>query len=314
MCPLVVIGHGRVTGPAASVQAGRFSGRRIHFFHVASEEIEWFKEDEDNAARKGEERTRRDVELAEKAALAVAVGRRLARVFGTELHPKGVKVHAFEPGPLDIRSSPANLPPGIQVLVLGRSEDYELKGLDIAAQAFSSLDTTILESPPTLLIRGAPAGKSQDLRRRLHASSPGLRQLKIREYTSNPERIQDDLLSSSLVLMPSRAEGFGLVGLEAISAEVPVLVSSESGLAELLRTHVPEMAKHQVIEVVDDPVQDRQRWCEAMMFVLQDRRAAFQRAKDLRTALASKLSWDSEVKKLVDALLTTVPPAEIKEP
>ena len=34
--------------------------------------------------------------------------------------------------------------------------------------------------------------------------------------------------------MPSRTEGFGLVALEAISAGVPVLVSSESGIAKAL--------------------------------------------------------------------------------
>ena len=40
---------------------------------------------------------------------------------------------------------------------------------------------------------------------------------------------------SDLVALPSRTEGFGLVGLEAISAGVPVLVSGESGIAKALQ-------------------------------------------------------------------------------
>ena len=41
---------------------------------------------------------------------------------------------------------------------------------------------------------------------------------------------------ADLIVMPSRtdAEGFGLVALEAISAGVPVLVSSECGIARAL--------------------------------------------------------------------------------
>ena len=37
-----------------------------------------------------------------------------------------------------------------------------------------------------------------------------------------------------LLLMPSRTEGFGLTGLEALSAGVPILVSKNSGFGEAL--------------------------------------------------------------------------------
>ena len=42
------------------------------------------------------------------------------------------------------------------------------------------------------------------------------------------------LRQANVIVMPSRTEGFGLVALEAISAGVPVLVSSESGIAKAL--------------------------------------------------------------------------------
>ncbi|MDP2439406.1 MAG: glycosyltransferase, partial [archaeon] len=40
----------------------------------------------------------------------------------------------------------------------------------------------------------------------------------------------EDLHQCSLVLMPSRQEPFGLAGLEALSAGVPVMISRQSGL------------------------------------------------------------------------------------
>ena len=43
------------------------------------------------------------------------------------------------------------------------------------------------------------------------------------------------LREAALVVMPSRTEGFCLVALEAISSGVPVLVSSETGIAKALQ-------------------------------------------------------------------------------
>ena len=49
------------------------------------------------------------------------------------------------------------------------------------------------------------------------------------------KRLQIDKLRASLILMPSKAEGFGPVGLEAIVAGTPVLLSRESAFGQLLQ-------------------------------------------------------------------------------
>ena len=61
---------------------------------------------------------------------------------------------------------------------------------------------------------------------------------------------------STCVLMPSRSEGFGLVGLEAIAFGVPVLVSAESGLGRVLRAVGTEVARKAVAELEHDPDRD----------------------------------------------------------
>jgi glycosyltransferase involved in cell wall biosynthesis len=296
--PAVIVGHGRVTGSAASAQAAAFPGsRRVHVIHVAPEEIEYFKDvlPGHTATRKAEDRTRHDVERAATAELAVAVGPRLARVLGNELHARDRKVLEILPGLPDITGVDSP-PPALQCLLLGRAEDYELKGLDIAARALALVDASMLASTPSLVVRGAPQGTGDALRQRLLASAarPGLA-VKPREYTADAARIALDLRGSSLLLMPSRAEGFGLVGLEAIAAGVPVLLSNQSGLGETIHQRCRDLARFHVVEVTGALEVDANAWARAIERVLVDPVAAFRRAQELRQALKAILSWDHAV-------------------
>lgn len=264
--PDVLIGHGRATGPAASALASHAPGRKsIHFYHVDPEEIEWFKDHRvgGDPAYKADERMHSDLALANTASVAVAVGPRLARVFGNGLHLRRVGVHSFEPGLLG-SSHENGPPPGIDVLLLGRAEDYRLKGFDIAARAFAALNLSRIKSPPRLVIRGVPVGASIDLHNKLKSSAGSHFDLLLRPCTADPDRVQNDLGSSSVVLMPSRSEGFGLVGLEAISMGVPVLVSKRSGLAELIEVYAPEFGSSCVVDVVDDENVDVGAWRDAL--------------------------------------------------
>jgi glycosyltransferase involved in cell wall biosynthesis len=214
-------------------------------------------------------------------------------------------VHRLDPG---IHLGEVRHPPtGIQVLLLGRAEDELLKGLDIAARAMAALPhphPRPFEADPVLVVRGAPAGTGDDLRQRLldMAPVPGNR-LRVREYTAESARITEDLNRSSLLLMPSRVEGFGLVGLEAIAAGTPVLVSDCSGLGELLREHLgPARAASFVVRVEENAEADTLEWSRAIEGVLRDRKAAFARAEELRTELAAKLTWERAVAGLLESL------------
>ena len=130
----------------------------------------------------------------------------------------------------------------------------------------------------------------------------GPNHLHIREYSSDVDVIRPDMLSSALVLMPSRTEGFGLAALEAIALGIPVLVSDQSGLAEALNTLVPEHAMKCVVHVSADLETDAVAWERKIDFVLSDKPAAFARANDLRNALAPRLSWQKAVHSLIEAV------------
>jgi glycosyltransferase involved in cell wall biosynthesis len=125
----------------------------------------------------------------------------------------------------------------------------------------------------------------------------------VRPYTAEQDRIEDDLRSVGLVIMPSRREGFGLVGLEAILAGIPVLVGSDSGLADLLREVLGhEPASRFVVELGDDH-EDTEKWARAIDSKLRDLEGAFRQAAELRRVLAGKVPWQ----RAADVVLRELP-------
>ena len=306
--PDVVIGHGRITGPAAvsQVEDSFHDARRIHLMHMAPGEIEWYKE-APGAAVRAEGREREELRLCRRASLVGAIGPRLAREVGNLLVSLDTAPPLVRLDPGLLPESPnSGPPPGVHVLVIGRAEDLRLKGLDIAAAATAQvrvLGESDSEPKPVLIVRGAPPGTGDALREELRAlaGSPGL-EIRVREYTDDEKRLSEDLRRASLVLMPSRAEGFGLVGLEAISSGVPILVSDRSGLGELLREKMGQGAARFVVPVIDELETDAPVWAQAIARCLRDRGAAFSQAAAVLTQLSASLSWKDMAARLLRAL------------
>jgi ABC-type multidrug transport system ATPase subunit/glycosyltransferase involved in cell wall biosynthesis len=300
--PGVIIGHGRITGSAAKVLADDHfpAARRLHLLHMAPDEIEWFKpRPEEGAARRAEQRTLQELALTQ-GATAVAVGPRLHNRYSIDLHAQGQQLLRLDPG-FDVPGTPATVPPGstMRVLILGRLEDYELKGLDLAARAVAAARH---RHPIELWVRGAPDGTGDALRARMRedAGDPGL-PVVVRHYTADADALATDLRTASLVLMPSRSEGFGLVGLEGITAGVPVLLSRASGLAQLIEEKLPsEEARLHVIPMSGDGETDVSAWSYGINRTLDDRRASFTRAGELRTKLAASSTWARAASVLID--------------
>ena len=94
--------------------------------------------------------------------------------------------------------------------------------------------------------------------------------------------------------MPSRTEGFGLTGLEAMSAGLPILVSGNSGFGESLYS-VP-FGRSVVVES-----EDPKEWAKAISVVRQkDRAQRLQEIQTLRTKYEEKFSWEKQCQDLVD--------------
>jgi glycosyltransferase involved in cell wall biosynthesis len=315
--PEVIIGHGRWTGRAADRLAEHYPrARQVHVVHVIPEDIERFKPAKEgiDAAELAEERQEVERALGTDASVVVAVGPRIHRTYVWDLERYGAdktKVIQFNPG-FDAGESAVRQPPEGRwvVLVAGRMEDAVLKGLDLAAKAFTDARRRRNPSDPPieLLVRGAPPKSSTTLEERLRewADDPSL-PVRVQSYTTRADRLAADLRGASLVLMPSRAEGFGLVAAEAIVAGTPVLVSAESGLADLLWEFEPEEAGRIVVPVTGDQKRDVRAWGEAIRAMLRDRDAEFRRVAALRERLAARLTWSGAAAALLERLVGSDP-------
>ena len=243
--PNVVVGHGRKFGSPACFISKITKCKWIHFVHVFFEDLGKHKLENSStpdAIADNEEKNKQELELCKVAGLVVAVGSRLQRKYSKSLRDidvKAVKVEVITPGIFENFLTQSALSANVQpaeaeefsIFMIGRGsfEDFALKGYDIVGKAVALLGRKF-----ELTFVGSPQDEQRTIETWfLEKTNISRNQLTIRGYRDNKE-MKKMLRQANVVVMPSRTEGFGLVALEAISAGVPVLVSSESGIAKAL--------------------------------------------------------------------------------
>ena len=289
----VVIGHGQKLGAPAQVIAKQRKCKRVHVVHTASEELAMFNEGE-TAIPKGGEKRRAEVGLCEKADIVVAIGPKLKEDISAKLRYKKDKcVIDITPGifqefaKMEQASEDGER---FRILVFGRgdSEDFELKGYDIAAEAVASLkDESFL-----LLFVGAPKGKEEEVKNKLLKCGIPRTQLIVRGFIESREEVKQLLCEVDLAIMPSRTEGFGLTALEALSAGLPILVSNNSGFGKV-------QFESSCVVCSDDP----EKWAEAIRHVRETpRKLRLKKALSLRKSYDKKYKWGRQCENLVDRM------------
>ena len=240
-----------------------------------------------------------EVELCEIADFVVTVGPKLAEAFRTYLRPSGKDQTVFEftPGIFADFSEVEQVVGerkkfGVLVFGRGDDEDFELKGFDIAAKAVAMLDDT------HLTFVGAPDGKQDEVKNRLlHCRIPA-QSLTVRSFKESREGLKKSLLEVDLAIMPSRTEGFGLTGLEALSAGLPILVSRNSGFGEALSNVL--FGPFFVIDSDDSEV-----WAKAIKDVgNRNRKKRLEESKALRASYQKEYSWENQTKTLISKMIS----------
>ena len=293
-----VIGHGAILGRQVQVIKRQCKCKWIQVVHTAPEELGMYKSYADAISR-GEKKHQAEVKLCEKADQVVAVGPKLAAAFSGYLRPcgKDQDVLNLTPGIFsefaDVKQASQEIS-SFSVLVFGRgdSEDFQLKGYDIAAQAIAELKDVTYK----LVFVGATSGEEEKVADLLLQQGIDCSQLIVRCFNENREQLAQLFCEVDLAIMPSRTEGFGLAALEALSAGLPVLVSGNSGFGEALKK-VP-FASSCVIES-DDP----KEWANAIKVVRhKDREMRLGESKVVRGAYGEKYSWKEQCDKLVERM------------
>ncbi|XP_035698034.1 uncharacterized protein LOC118431062 [Branchiostoma floridae] len=121
--------------------------------------------------------------------------------------------------------------------------------------------------------------------------------------------IRDDMKTAHLVLMPSRSEPFGLVGLEAIAAGIPVLISDQSGLADMIIQLIPEKKCHpdlrrRIVKTSrkeSDLEEDGRRWATEILDTLNNIEWEFHKAAEFKKDLLASKYWEDSHRRFLRA-------------
>ncbi|XP_022808287.1 uncharacterized protein LOC111345278 isoform X1 [Stylophora pistillata] len=294
----IVVGHGQKLGKQAQFITESHGCKWIQVVHTSPEDLGMHK-DYPLAIQKGEEKKTTEAELCKLADAVVAIGPNLGETFSAYLRSCGKQQDIIEltPGIFSEFSTIKHAEVDnkkFRVLTFGRGdqEDLKLKGYDIAAEAIAKL------SDPSycLIFVGAHDGKQEDVKKFLLPSGIPDTQLTVRKFVQSKEKLDDQFCEVDLCIMPSRAEGFGLTALEALSAGLPILVSGCSGFGEALCT-VPSGEK--VVVRSKDP----EVWARAISGVRQKERSQrLEEVQHLRSAYEEKYSWGKQCENLVEKM------------
>ena len=263
--------------------------------HTISEELHKFLENPEEY----KDEHKLQITLCEKADIIVAVGPKVAQAYARALRcsRKHENVFEFTPGVIEelngIRHvyEDANVEDEFHVLCSGSSYFYKVKGCDIAARAIKLLNTPSYHL--LVVLRPCEAKHVAEVTQDLLREGIDPRQVSVR-VSEGHEDWRRWLCEVDLVIKPSRTEGFGMSGLLAVSADLPVLVSGYSGLGVVLKK-LPSGASH-VVES-DDP----QVWADKIKEVrAKDLNTRQLQAEELRNEYAREFRWKDQCDKLVE--------------
>ena len=288
----VIVGHGVKLGKQAQIIKERKNCKWIQVVHTDPEELGMFK-NYSNPISKGEEKHKTEVELCEMADLVVGIGPKLSEAFRSYLRgcKKDKRVVDLTPGVFEefvsvIQDIEERKQRSVLVFGRGDAEDFELKGFDIAGKAVAVLQDT------RLVFVGAPDGKHEEIAKRLTECGVPASRLRVRGFIEDRESLRRLFQEVDLAVMPSRTEGFGLAGLEALSAGLPVLVSHNSGFGEALSsvTFGSSFVVHS-----EDPTD----WTAAITKIwAKDRKSRLEEVKALRDSYGKKFNWAKQIRDL----------------
>ena len=292
-----IIGHGVHLGKQIPPIRKNQDCRWIQVVHSVHEEVGMYKN-----ISEGQQLQQTEVELCKMADEVVAIGPKVAEAYKRFLCSGREEETILDLTP-GVFSEFLNVVQAtderrtFSVLVIGSGdscEDFNVKGFNMAAEAIAELKDASYQ----LKFLYSPRKDGKEIADKLLQHGISRNQLIVRSFNDNREVLADLFREVDLAIMPSRTEGFGLPGLEALSAGLPVLVSGNSGLGEALK-EVPLGSQC----VVDS--EDPKDWAKEIRDVCQKRRKVrLSEAKFLRKHYAKAYDWEKPCTVLVKKMQT----------
>ena len=290
-----VIGHGVHLGRQISLIKRSKYCRWIQVVHSVHEEVGMYKN-----ISEGEKLQQTEVKLCKMADEVVAIGPKVAEAYKRFLCSAKEEKTILDLTP-GVFSEFLNVAQATDerktfcVLVIGSGdscEDFNVKGFNMAAEAIAELKDASYQ----LKFLYSPREKGEEIADKLLQHGISRNQLIVRSINDSRDVLANLFCEVDLAIMPSRTEGFGLPGLEALSAGLPVLVSGNSGLGEALR-EVP-LGSFCVIDS-----EDPKDWAREIKAVCQKSRTVrLRESKLLRDCYQETYEWEKPCKILVEKM------------
>ncbi|XP_019627786.1 PREDICTED: uncharacterized protein LOC109472443 [Branchiostoma belcheri] len=305
-----IVGFVDVTSEAAKrIQEDRCQRAKLILFnHDMPEDTEYYK------GTKKATKMEDILEDAKNADAVFSLGRRIYNYFETKYKSLGdskPRQHfLFLPRPSPVFEAISVSPGGGEKVVLALSvgrvtEMDKLKGHDLIARSMGEVAEKITNVSLHVRVIDEDdwdASKSI-LEENLHSG-------KIKPTLlpcGTQEDIARDMQQAHLVLMPSRAEPFGLIGLEAIAAGIPVLISDKSGLADMIMDLIEEEKCHPDIRhrIVETSVRESdldvaaKEWAKKIVDTLKHSKHEFDKAAKYKKKLLESKYWEESHQNLL---------------
>ncbi|XP_022806871.1 uncharacterized protein LOC111343935, partial [Stylophora pistillata] len=291
-----VLGHGVTLGKQVQfIKKAHHNCKWIQVVHTAPEELGIYKN-----ILEGEKQQKAEVKLCQLADEVVAIGPKLADAYKRYLRSVKKEQSVFDLTP-GIFSEFLDIEQAVEerrtfcVLVIGGGdscEDFNLKGFDIAVKAIAKLNDISYQ----LRFVYSREEKGVEIAEKLLQQGISRNQLIVCCSDDSREVLANLFCEVDLAIMPSRTEGFGLPALEALSAGLPVLVSGNSGLGEVLKNVL--LGSHCVIDS-----EDPKDWAREIKALRQKNRTLrLKESKLLRDSYQETYGWEKPCKILVEKM------------
>ena len=290
-----VIGHGVHLGKQIQLIKRNTDCRWIQVVHSIHEEVGMYKR-----IPEGQRLQQTEVKLCKMADEVVAIGPKVAEAYKRYLSFAKEKKTILDltPGVFSEFSYVVQATEERKtfcVLLIGSGdscEDFNVKGFNMAAEAIAELKDASYQ----LKFLYSQREKAEEIAEKLLQHGISRNQLIVRSINDSRDVLANLFCEVDLAIMPSRTEGFGLPGLEALSAGLPVLVSGNSGLGEALR-EVP-LGSFCVIDS-----EDPKDWAREIKAVCQKSRTVrLRESKLLRDCYQETYEWEKPCKILVEKM------------
>lgn len=248
---VVWLGHDRITGQKAISGALASSTKSALIHHMSYVDYEAFAESFDSANNKTAEQRK----LFLQADYLFAIGPLLKDALDHMLSGENHECRMLIPGLADIQPLD-DTPKKFTAFLSGRlsSDTAKIKQGYLGVASFASAQRQAMKltypkalcKEPRLILRGVDFEKDkstsdsepfkieQELKRFAQEYGDRVINLEVLPFTHDRKALYNQIRSASVALMPSWHEGFGLVGWEAISSAVPLIVTKKSGLFQWL--------------------------------------------------------------------------------